>query len=194
MTVTLGACQSFASSTSSLLLCSPSLPVCSALLQFRRATSSALLMVFSMPCPYGCTLRLRCACLCSLYTPEPVTRPMPGISFLLPSVYTGTTSFVGRLQTLAVYVDPPALTATYLPGPCRSANHFSHRVLITKHGRRIGCDNGLSVSDWLLPGKLQHEVACISPTRRVEHALEVSYNCATKKRRLFWRTPRSDHC
>ncbi len=53
----------------------------------RSATSSALLMVFSMPCPYGCTLRLRCACLCSLYTPEPVTRPMPGICFLLPSVY-----------------------------------------------------------------------------------------------------------
>ena len=51
------------------------------------ATSSALLMVFSMPCPYGRTLRLRCACLCSLYTPEPVTRPMPGISFLLPSVH-----------------------------------------------------------------------------------------------------------
>ncbi len=53
----------------------------------RSATSSALLLVFSMPCPYGCTVRLRCACLCSLYTPEPVTRPMPGISFLLPSVY-----------------------------------------------------------------------------------------------------------
>ena len=53
----------------------------------RSATSSALLMVFSMPCPYGCTLRLRCACLCSLYSPEPVTRPMLGIAFLLPSVY-----------------------------------------------------------------------------------------------------------
>ena len=53
----------------------------------KSATSSALLMVLSMPCSYGCTLRLRCACLCSLYTPEPVTRPMCGISFLLPSVY-----------------------------------------------------------------------------------------------------------
>ncbi len=53
----------------------------------KSAISSALLMVFSMPCSYGCTLRLRCACLCSLYTPEPVTRPMPGISFLPPSVY-----------------------------------------------------------------------------------------------------------
>ena len=52
----------------------------------RSATYSALLMVFSMPCSYGCTLRLTCACLCSLYTPEPVTRPVPGISVLLPFV------------------------------------------------------------------------------------------------------------
>ena len=53
----------------------------------KSATSSALLMVLSMLCLYGGTLRLRCACLCSLYTPEPVTRPMCGISFLLPSMY-----------------------------------------------------------------------------------------------------------
>ncbi len=31
----------------------------------RGATSSALLMVFSMHCPHGSTFRLRCACLCS---------------------------------------------------------------------------------------------------------------------------------
>ncbi len=36
-------------------------------------TNSALLIVFSMPCPSRCTLRLRCACLCFLYIPEPVT-------------------------------------------------------------------------------------------------------------------------
>jgi len=53
----------------------------------KSATSSALLMLLSTPCSYGCTLRLRCACLCSLYTPEPVTRPKCGIAFLLPSVY-----------------------------------------------------------------------------------------------------------
>ncbi len=81
MTVTLGASQFSAPNTSSLLLCSPSFRA------FKSTNSSALLMVLSMPRSYGCTLRLRCACSCSLYTPEPVTRPMCGISFLLPSVF-----------------------------------------------------------------------------------------------------------
>jgi len=53
----------------------------------KSTTSSALLIVFSMPCSYECTLRLRCARSRSLYTPESVTTPMCGISFLLPSVY-----------------------------------------------------------------------------------------------------------
>ncbi len=67
----------FASELGSFLL------VCS---QLGDQMSQNLLMVFSMSCPYGRTFKLRCACLCSLYTPEPVIVLICQISFLLSFV------------------------------------------------------------------------------------------------------------
>ena len=91
------------------------------------ATSSALLMVFSMPCSYGCTLRLRCACLCSLYTPEPVTRPVPGIPYVLPSVYMISSGRYLSSVLWEIWLNLSVLTR-------------SKRIL-GMHGHPYGCNN-----------------------------------------------------